>query len=213
MRSETAEVVLPVFRYGLLIKERLRHGEPCSMSEVQAKLKTLLRKTEQTAQAGGSDTSDVFLGIRYPLACWLDEIFIVDKDSPWKVEWNEQKLEWALFQTNERAWMFKRQARLAESRGDIDALEVFYLCVMLGFRGDWNEDLNGLLDWRDGVQNRIVQDHPSDWPDKLQELPVPETNAFPLVARDRLRLMMLTGAIVVGVAIEVAVWLVLKVMG
>jgi hypothetical protein len=78
---------------------------------------------------------------------------------------------------------------------------------MLGFRGEKREDVNSLLDWREGVEGRIAQGQASDWPDKPQELPVPETNASPLRARDRLRWMMLTGAAVLGLAIEVTVWI------
>lgn len=208
MDKLTAQTVLPVFRHGLLIKEKQRRGEPCKMSEEQAELKRLLRQVEISPQAASPQATDVFLGIRYPLVCWLDEIFIVDDDSPWRGEWKNQILEFDQFGRRNRAYEFWEQARLAEASGDANALEVFYLCVMLGFRGDKREDFNGLLEWKENVKDRIVQGQSFDWPDKPQELPVPPTNAFPLVWRDRLRLMMLTGAVVIGVAIEAAVLLV-----
>ena len=72
-----------------------------------------------------------FLGVRYGLTCWLDELFILY--SPWERLWNERKLEASLYGTNDRAWRFWEQARLAESRAGSSALEVFYLCVILGF--------------------------------------------------------------------------------
>jgi type VI secretion system protein ImpK len=204
MRRETAELVLPILCHGLRVKDRLRHGEKCTMAAEQAELKRLFRFSK--GKDAVAEVADVFLGIRYPLACWLDEIFIGDSDSPWKTEWREQTMELALFGTRERAHEFWKQARLAESGGDTDALEVFYLCVLLGFRGDKREDINGLLDWRDAVEGRIAQDRPQEWPDKPQELPVPEVNAWPLRARERLRWMLLIGAAVVGLAVEVSWW-------
>jgi type VI secretion system protein ImpK len=202
MRKETAELVLPIFRHGLRLKQRLRHGEKCTLGDEQAELKRLFRSSKAATNAPSTkDSSEAFLGIRYPLACWLDEIFIVDSDSPWKREWNEQKMEYDLFRTNDRAWLFWKQAHLAESRGDADALEVFYLCVMLGFRGDQRENINALLDWRDAVEAKIDQDRSPEWPEKPSELPVPETNATPLRARDRLRWMLLIAAVVLGLAV------------
>lgn len=209
MRKETAELVLPILRHGLRIKERLRQNEPCTLAIEQAELKRLFRFSK-SADVGAAEAADVFLGIRYPLACWLDEIFIVDRDSPWKTEWRERPMEVALFGTRERAHEFWKQARLAESQGDIDALEVFYLCVLLGFRGDKREDANGLLDWRDAVEGRFGQGQALEWPQKPQELPVPETNAAPLHARERLRWMLITGAVVVGLAVEASVILLMR---
>lgn len=206
MRKETAELVFPIFRHGLRLKERLRRGEKCAMRGEQAELKRLFRISEAAA-AAAAEPSDAFLGVRYPLACWLDEIFIVDSDSPWKAEWRDETMEFGLFRKRDRAHLFWEQARQAEARGDADALEVFYLCVVLGFRGNLRDDVNALLDWREAVEGRIVQGRPVEWPDKPPELPLPETNVPPLRARDRLRWMLLTAAAALGLAILVAAFL------
>ena len=50
-----------------------------------------------------------FLGIRYALTCWLDEMLI---EAGWR-EWDENKLESALYRTNIRYGNFWQQARLA----------------------------------------------------------------------------------------------------
>ena len=208
MHKETAELVFPIFRHGLRLKERLRRGEKCGLGSEQAELKRLFRVSEGAASAAAAEPPDAFLGVRYPLACWLDEIFIVDSDSPWKKEWNEQKMEYGLFRKNDRAHLFWEQARQAEARSDTDALEVFYLCVMLGFRGDLRDNTNALLDWREAIEERIVQGRPVEWPDKPPERPLPETNVPPLRARDRLRRMLLTAAAALGLAILVTAFLV-----
>src|SRR5262245_6770081 len=106
MRKEIADLVYPVFSYALRVKEQLARGESPSLSREQAALKGLLKSDNEarrwsdysgehsvsTSVAGRG--SSAFLGIRYALVCWLDEIFILD--SPWRQEWNENKLETAL---------------------------------------------------------------------------------------------------------------------
>jgi type VI secretion system protein ImpK len=52
--------------------------------------------------------------------------------------------------------MFWEQARLAEGRPHIDALEAYYLCVMLGFRGQYLGKPQDLQQWRQRVQARLV---------------------------------------------------------
>ena len=58
-------------------------------------------------------------------------------DAPWKdrEEWNENKLEWEIFQTNSRYDLFYKKAKEAFALPQKDALETFYVCVVLGFRG------------------------------------------------------------------------------
>src|SRR6266852_5305509 len=104
MREEIANLVHPVFVYGLRLKERLDLGESGSAARMSM---------------GGRRSPEVFLGIRYALACWLDEVFILD--SPWGRIWNERKIEEALYGTNDRAWFFWEQAQHAANRTGVDA--------------------------------------------------------------------------------------------
>src|SRR5437868_4838997 len=133
MRDEIADLVHPVLSYGLQVKERLERKEPLDLGTEQAALKGLLlteleaRRLVDFGGEVGSETrsggmsradmgrrgSEAFLGIRYALACWLDELFILD--SPWGREWNERKLEASLYGSNDRAWAFWEQARRAET--------------------------------------------------------------------------------------------------
>jgi type VI secretion system protein ImpK len=202
MRKETAELVQPILRHGLRLKERLGRGETLDRRNEQAELKRLFRLAEGPASAADAPT-DAFLGFRYPLACWLDEIFIVDPNSPWKAEWRDETMEFGLFRKRDRAHLFWEQARQAQARGDLEALEVFYLCVLLGFRGDLRDNPNALHDWREAIETRIVQGQPAGWPDKPPELPLPETHVPPLWARERLRWMLLTFAALLGLTIAV----------
>lgn len=171
MRQEIADLVYPVITYALSLKERLELGERPDMDMEQGALKGRLDNSldarrlidyagetsagydqSMMTQAGGS-RRDQFLGIRYALACWLDEIFILDPI--WGSDWNERKFETTHFGTNLRATEFWNQARRAETRTTTDALEVYFLCVMLGFRGELRERPDELQRWVSVTQNRI----------------------------------------------------------
>ena len=172
MREEIAALVLPVFRAGIDIKEGLRlWPRDFQFSESRTKLLGLLQEPvrhELRGEVMGDVLSpemlgstainarvDIFLGIRYALACWLDDIFILD--SVWRDAWNENKMETTLFGgMNICAEKFWQQAQLAKTRTTRDALEVYYLCVMLGFRGELHGKPVELQKWRETVQAQII---------------------------------------------------------
>jgi type VI secretion system protein ImpK len=177
MRPEIARLFHRIVSQGLFLKERLQdmpQEDLDFLTEQHAALHGLLVMTDE-AQKFRDYTGDPappaanplwpaatpyppeqFLGIRYGLACWLDEIIIEIR--PWVREWWENsKLETRLYPPlNDRERRFWDQAALAEGRPDIDALEGYYLCVMLGFRGRYRRDPSGLQWWRQQVQLRLL---------------------------------------------------------
>lgn len=182
MRDDLAKLVYPVLMHGLNLKARLARGERPSLSAEQAALKGLLGSATQ-APPWGSDVAfphqstaggrGVFLGVRYALTCWLDEIMV---DSPWGTEWNEQKLEQALYQSNLRYEKFWEQAALAEALPGSDALEAFLLCVVLGFRGKYGEDPERLRGWVENARTRLAKTQgasPPAIPEGIMEPQVP----------------------------------------
>src|SRR5262245_47739023 len=108
MREEIANLVHPILSYGVDLRAKLGRDEPLDLKNEQAVLRGLLKSDAQArawtdyggeategSPAGDSEGgSERFLGIRYALVCWLDEIMIVD--SPWKQAWSERSLEVAL---------------------------------------------------------------------------------------------------------------------
>jgi type VI secretion system protein ImpK len=98
----------------------------------------------------------VFLGARYALACWADEIIVDDPHCVWRERWKENMLEVELFGgTSQRRWRFWAQAELAENQVGHDSLEVYFWCVMLGFReGSSNASP---ADWLRRVKRRITE--------------------------------------------------------
>jgi type VI secretion system protein ImpK len=210
MQEEIANLVHPVFNYGLRLKERLEQGESPDLDTEQAALKGLLLsdlEARRLADFGGDSVdsrgisvsrlgdagrrgAEGFLGIRYALACWLDELFT---DSSWGRAWTEQTLETALYGTRLRADLFWEQARRAESRPGGDALEVFFLCVMLGFRGGLRNQPDKLQAWASAAQTRIARS-------QGQELSMPPeheplTFVPPRHGRERLQRMVLTATV------------------
>lgn len=232
MQEELASLVYPILSYGLQLKERLDAGEQLSLSEQQSILKgMLLTETEArrwvdfggeglnsslgmqsfslTAPTPEGPRGGRYLGIRYALACWLDELFILD--SPWSSDWNETKLEAALYGTNDRAWKFWEQAQQAEKRPTRDALEAFFLCAMLGFRGEYLEDATKLDNWIAAARAHISRGMAADWP-YPPELE-PPTNVPPRRGRDRLRTMVLRGGMVLVLLIPFLVAFLIQQLG
>jgi type VI secretion system protein ImpK len=167
MRKEIADLVFPVLRKAIEIKEGLRSNPNAwQFSECQKSLLELVRKPipddlrsdvlgdQRSIDSSVSTARLGFLGIHYALACWLDEIFI--SDSPWRREWTENKVETTLFGILERATEFWRQEQRAQNRPTRDALEIYYLCVMLGFRGEMADRPSELTAWRESVESQIT---------------------------------------------------------
>lgn len=206
MQEAIANLVHPVLIQGLQLKDRLSMGEEPQFEIEQAALKGLLLsdiEARHWADFGGDAGQDLglegrprsdraFLGIRYALTCWVDELFTLN--SPWASRWNERKLEVALYATNDRAWKFWEQARLAEARAGTDAIEAFYLCVMLGFRGELREEPERLSAWGAAARAQIGRGRGGDWP-YPPELE-PPSNVPPLSGASKLRRMILTGGVV-----------------
>ncbi len=182
MNESISKIVHPVINYGLNLKDRLCAGEALDLEYEQARLKDLLLSDEEAQfhedfgrdddSGNGQDgdsfnvdrrrLSNSFLGVRYVLVCWLDELFTLD--SQWSHEWTEHKLEGQLYGSNDRAWKFWEQARQAQARPGTSALEAFYLCVNLGFRGNLREQHEKLASWINQSKMRLGKVEELDFP-------------------------------------------------
>jgi type VI secretion system protein ImpK len=204
MNSTLAQVVHPVLLHGLELFRRLQRGEEPILEEEQAILLGLL--SDQPVADFTADRDGRFFGVRYALVCWLDELFILE--SPWSSKWNENKLEARLFGTNDRAFRFWEQAELAATRPTPDALEVFFLTVLLGFSGDRVDDPILLSSWIAATRLQLRQKRESVWaaPPGLE----PETFVPRLVGRSALRTALMVSLLVLLALIPAAVLLMLR---
>jgi len=223
MNDKIARQVHQVLGTGLEVQERLERGERPSFDAEHARLKGLLLGDGElryqtdyagdTAQPGAIRNTqgalrgaEPFLGIRYALACWLDELFITD--SPWAAAWAEQTQEVALYGgSSQRAWRFWEQAKKAEARPGTDALEAYLWCAMLGFRGQPPPDVKP-ADWVEAARKRVVVVQSKDFPlPPERELP---TFVPKLRGRDRFGTMLRVGAGVAALAAFAVGFLLLK---
>lgn len=160
-----------------------------------------------------SDMNSKFFGVRYALACWLDEIFLRPTTPAWWLElWEQDTMEVRLYGgTQQRAWRFWDQALKAEGpRGSPEALEAYLWCVMLGFRGQpTSPNIARQIHpptWVENVRKRILAARSTEFPTTQQrELP---TYVPALRWSDRF-VTMLRVALVVGAAASFAVSLTL----
>jgi len=213
MRDDLAGHVYPVLQHGLRLRPRLDRGERPVLAVEQAELKRLLGSPSQPAPWGiGRDVASSiaiseptrFLGVRYALTCWLDELFI---ESPWSREWDENKLELALFETNIRYRTFWEQARLAETTPDsTDAVETFLLCVLLGFRGELAEKPDAFREWVSAAKSRAGKGYGKELP-AVPEI-APTSNVPPLLGVEGYRKMARTLGFTLLGAIPVVTFLV-----
>jgi len=220
MHENTANLVHPILHYGLTLRGRLDAGETPDLDFEQARLRDLLLIASENARVpdaaqrqmhtswlgeGGPGSAlavsagESFLGARYALICWLDEL--LSDGTTWGQRWNEQKLEVDLCGTNDRAWNFWRQAEIAQCRTDLDALEAFYLCVMLGFRGQLRDHDDRLQSWIARTQIALGKVQELNWPEDVELQP--PCGAPPLYGRRQLKRMVLTAWVAALIALPV----------
>lgn len=176
MRIETAELVDPVLYRTWQWRDAASTAQQIDTDPIRAELKQLLSRIQNAEMASGLARNSDYLGLSYALACWIDEIMTADRVVG--EAWNENKLEGDLFGTNDRAWMFWRQAELAETLGRTDDLAVFFLCVQLGFTGQFRSSPEKLAAWthRTRIQLGLVPELTLPF---THDLP-PATDAAPL---------------------------------
>lgn len=208
MRDDLANQVHDILLYGLKLRDRVAAGDRPHLGTEQAKLKGMLgsanapapwgSESDPTASVGTGQADRSFLGIRYAITCWLDEVLI---DAGWR-EWDETKLESALYRTNIRYSNFWSQARLADAiPSGLDAQEAFLLCVLLGFRGEMGEQPEKLREWVSATRSRVTRGLGKELPALPEKSPV--TDVPPLLGIESYRKM--TQRLVGGVLVAVLV--------
>jgi type IV/VI secretion system ImpK/VasF family protein len=187
MQDEVASLAHPVITYALKIKDRLDRGEDVTPARSHAELERLLTPT-----AGSRTTFAKEDDVRYALACWVDELFILH--SPWRQRWNETKLEFQLFRSNERAVRFWEKANRALAAGDVALVEVFLLCTALGFRGGMADNPVGLTQWTEAARRLIEVELGRAWinpPSREPHIHVPPLSASERFSKTAMRIGLL----------------------
>ena len=129
MQTEFANAVDPIFQAALRLESRIENRDRIVTADERA---ILIRKIEE---------AEAKLGLReewklskYAICGWIDSRLI---ESPWQESgwWKDNCLEKRFFGTRDAHEDFFKKAIEAGSLPNKNALEVFYLAVVLGFRG------------------------------------------------------------------------------
>jgi len=192
MNKPFGRIVYKVLGHSLDIKHRLDGGESPDIEAVRQQLITLIRSESEGRRFPDYIGDGTFLGARYALACWVDELFIIHCQPPWADDWKERTLEYELFGTNVAATKFWDQAdivlrhtgapRTAIQPG-LDAVETFFLCTVLGFRGTHFDNSAKVHEYVEEMRPMFTR--PSVW-NPPRDLGV-HTNVAPLLGRQSLR--------------------------
>ncbi len=167
MTESFAGLVGPIFQYVVDLREGFRRGEEPSPETVKRSLiKAFQRAQKGVAEAQAAD----FALAQYALVYWADEVLI---KSSWRFadSWKNSILELEYFGTRRAAVDFWERAKQAEEQAQVrgrmprsaDALETFFFCVALGFRGELFQDETELEVWSARV-GPIIRDATPDPP-------------------------------------------------
>lgn len=129
MKPKFAQAVDPIFLYFIRLLDRLEAGQSVSYEKERREISRLLDKAE--ARLGRSPDWEL---AKYALIAWIDDWLI---ELPWEGQhwWNENSLEIEHYNSKLYHEQFFVKAREAQRLDDRDALEVYYICVVLGFKG------------------------------------------------------------------------------
>jgi type VI secretion system protein ImpK len=129
MTPKFAQAIDPVMLHVLGLLDRISREEHPSPPDERLRIRALIDQSE--AMLGASEQWQ--LG-KYALASWIDEMLV---DAPWDGRdwWSNNVLEMEVFSSRECYDRFYILAKEASTLANRDALEVFYICVVLGFRG------------------------------------------------------------------------------
>jgi type VI secretion system protein ImpK len=139
---------------------RIRSGEQTvqDADAFRRRTKAALQEVERFAAAAGYDVSDV-KETHFAVAALLDSVILHSTD-PVRAEWQRKTLQEELFgQTDAGVVFFEKLDRLLSRRDSkqlADVLEVYALCLLLGFEGRYSGGLRGELDANiERVRSRI----------------------------------------------------------
>ncbi|OYP35468.1 DotU family type IV/VI secretion system protein [Rhodopirellula sp. MGV] len=129
MSPEFAKAVDPIFMYVSSVIDEIELNHSPDPEDVNAKIRGLLDSAENLLGGG-----EGWRLAKYALVSWVDDLLIeaVWEGSQW---WEQNRLEFQIFNTTSAFSKFYEQSQKASQLPRKDALEVFYVCVVLGFRG------------------------------------------------------------------------------
>jgi len=128
-----------------------------SADVLQRRIVTLLEEMERKAVEGGVSREDVHMA-KYAIVAFIDEQI---SRSPWpgKQQWTLEPLQLVLFNENTAGeGFYQRLSALENDPSRVHVLQIFYLCLQLGFQGIYAvRGAAGLAAVTEGVMARVTR--------------------------------------------------------
>lgn len=156
-RGELALALQEAFT--VAVRLRANRQVAADATSFRAHVKQLLTNADRDARARGYDADSVKLAI-YAFVAFLDES-VLNSNQPMFAEWPRQPLQEEVFGDHVAGENFYRYLGDLLARQDsdhlADLLEVFQLCLLLGFRGRYGSDAAGLHTIQAQVREKIAR--------------------------------------------------------
>ncbi|MBI3464065.1 MAG: DotU family type IV/VI secretion system protein [Planctomycetes bacterium] len=187
MKPDFAKAVDPIFLHVLGLLDSIERGKPIDVDSARERIISRFDQAERQLSA----RLDEWRLAEYALVCWIDEVLI---NAAWEGHdyWLQHKLEWERFKSAVAFDNFYEQAAIASRQTQKDAFEVFYVCVVLGFRGMYTspEEAKALADargWPADLENwarkTTMSIQVGRWRPRIEISHVPISGAPPLDGR------------------------------
>ena len=127
-----ADVLAPCFALIVHLRSHNDYGDPAALRH---RVRDLLQRAEQDARGGGTSRDHVEAGL-FAVVAFLDET-ILSSTWPEKDAWASRPLQMERYDRFDAGEVFfNRLSDLLDHPGEhAEAIEVYYLCLTLGFRG------------------------------------------------------------------------------
>jgi type VI secretion system protein ImpK len=147
--NELIDLATPVFQ--LVLRMKSEGGAP-SGEELRRSIDAMLRQIEQAGAARGYKEEQL-QNARFALAAFVDEAVL---SGPLKEEWEKYPLQLEYFREALAGTKFfeRLDALLKRAETEADVVEVYYLCLLLGFKGKYDVFLEDQLP---GEINKVTE--------------------------------------------------------
>lgn len=152
MTPRFADAVDPVLIHVFALLERIDGGGEISPAEEKRTLEGLLQRADERL---GVQTENWNLA-KYAIVSWVDEMLVDAHIWTGQDWWRDNVLEWSTFSSRRCNDLYYVNANTALNSDSDDALQMIYICVMLGFRGLYRDArLNRMLIDKHGLPNDL----------------------------------------------------------
>lgn len=129
-----SEIFAPCFTLILQLRASRHYGDP---EVLRKRIKELLERSEREGQRAGIDSEDLRT-VKFALVAFVDET-ILASEWPQKEYWLARPLQLELYNRFDAGEEFfvRLEGLRTRPKENVEVLEVYYLCLALGFKGQY----------------------------------------------------------------------------